>query len=114
MMQQVLAAKKVITEMSQADFALQPPPFLLIDVRSQDEWDHGAIPGAHHFPLSDLDTLSTLIDPQCAPLIIYCAAGNRSAIAAKILQDQGYSPVFSLAGGYHGWLTYNSDNRVSD
>ena len=80
----------------------EPP--LLVDVRALDEWTEGRIPGAIHLPRGFLESRIEQAAPDRAqPIILYCAAGNRSAFAAKTLADLGYESVSSLAGGYTDW-----------
>src|SRR4029077_658692 len=80
----------------------EPPA--LIDVREQDEWDQGIIPGAVHIPRGYLESRAeqTLPDHE-RPVVVYCAGGARSAFAAKTLEELGYENVYSLAGGYTDW-----------
>src|SRR5262245_44017221 len=79
------------------------PPHL-VDVREQDEWDEGHLPGAVHVPRGHLESRIERIAPdRDATLVLYCAAGNRSAFAAKTLEELGYTDVRSLAPGYTGW-----------
>ncbi len=76
---------------------------LLVDVRERDEWDEGHIPGAVHIPRGFLESRIEQAAPdRSRPLIVYCAAGSRSAFAAKTLQDLGYE-TSSLAGGFADW-----------
>ncbi len=80
----------------------EPP--LLVDIRELDEWTEGRIPGAIHLPRGFLESRIEQAAPDRAqPIILYCAAGNRSAFAAKTLADLGYESVSSLAGGYTDW-----------
>src|SRR5262250_862793 len=75
-----------------------------VDVREQDEWDEGHLPGAVHVPRGHLESRIERVAPdRDATLVLYCAAGNRSAFAAKTLEDLGYTDVRSLAPGYTGW-----------
>jgi molybdopterin/thiamine biosynthesis adenylyltransferase/rhodanese-related sulfurtransferase len=77
---------------------------LLVDVREQDEWDEGYIPGAIHIPRGFLESrIETAAPDRTQPVVIYCAGGNRSAFAAKTLEELGYEHVSSLAGGYTDW-----------
>jgi sulfur-carrier protein adenylyltransferase/sulfurtransferase len=82
--------------------AADPP--LLLDVREQDEWDEGHIPGAVHVPRGFLESRIEQVAPDRArPVVVYCAGGARSAFAAKALEELGYESVVSLAGGYTDW-----------
>ena len=77
---------------------------VLVDVREQDEWDEGHLPGAVHVPRGFLESrIEGLVPDRSRPVVLYCAGGNRSAFAAKTLQELGYEDVRSLAGGYTDW-----------
>ena len=77
---------------------------LVVDVRELDEWTEGRIPGAIHIPRGNLESRIEQAAPDRAqPILLYCAAGNRSAFAAKSLEELGYEHVTSLAGGYTDW-----------
>jgi len=77
---------------------------LIVDVRELDEWTEGRIPGAILIPRGNLESRIEQAAPDHAQLILlYCAAGNRSAFAAKSLEELGYENVVSLAGGYTDW-----------
>jgi molybdopterin/thiamine biosynthesis adenylyltransferase/rhodanese-related sulfurtransferase len=77
---------------------------VIVDVREQDEWDEGHIPGAIHIPRGNLESRIEAAAPDRGrPLLVYCAAGNRSAFAAKTLEELGYGGVVSLAGGFTDW-----------
>ena len=75
-----------------------------LDVREQDEYDAGIIPGAIHIPRGHLESQveSKIVDHD-APVVIYCAGGTRSAFAAETLEQLGYSNVVSMAGGFGQW-----------
>ena len=79
-------------------------PVTLVDVRETDEWQQGYIKGAVHVPKSYFEMLvdERLPDPD-APLILYCAGGNRSALAATTLKELGYTNVRNMSGGIGVW-----------
>ena len=82
--------------------SIDPP--LLVDVREQDEWNEGHLPGAVHVPRGNLESRIERAAPdRSRSIVLYCQAGNRSAFAAKTLEDLGYENVVSLAGGYTDW-----------
>ena len=82
--------------------AADGPVFL--DVREQDEWQEGHIPGAVHIPRSNLESrVEGLLPDRESELVVYCAVGARSAFAAKSLGELGYTNVVSLAGGFTDW-----------
>jgi adenylyltransferase/sulfurtransferase len=74
-----------------------------VDVREQDEWQEGHIPGAVHVPRGNLESRIEGVVDKSTPVVIYCAAGNRSAFAAKTLEELGYGEVYSLRGGFTDW-----------
>src|ERR671936_656607 len=76
----------------------------IVDVRERDEWDEGHLPGAVHVPRGYLESrIEATVPDRSRPVLVYCAAGNRSAFAAKTLEELGYEHVVSLAGGYTDW-----------
>jgi rhodanese-related sulfurtransferase len=76
----------------------------LIDVREQNEWQQGHIPGAIHLPRSMIEIqIGVLIPNLETPIILYCSGGVRSLLAAENLQRIGYTNVKSLAGGSKTW-----------
>src|SRR5215470_20163849 len=79
--------------------------FHLVDVREQDEWARGHLPGAVHLSkgIIERDIERTVPDPN-AKLILYCGGGFRSALVAENLQKMGYTNVESMDGGWKGWV----------
>ncbi len=76
---------------------------VFLDCRDLQEVNLGKIPGALHISKGNLETKIEAAIPRDADVVIYCASGNRSALAADIMQDMGYTTVCSLAGGFRGW-----------
>jgi molybdopterin/thiamine biosynthesis adenylyltransferase/rhodanese-related sulfurtransferase len=77
---------------------------VVLDVREQNEWDEGHIPGAVHVPRGHLESRVERAAPDHSrPVVVYCSAGNRSAFAAKTLAELGYDDVVSLSGGFTDW-----------
>ncbi len=75
-----------------------------LDVRESDEYEQGAIPGALHLPRGQLEfSVEGRIPDKSRPVVVYCAAGVRSAFAAKTMTDLGYADVVSLIGGFNRW-----------
>jgi molybdopterin/thiamine biosynthesis adenylyltransferase/rhodanese-related sulfurtransferase len=75
-----------------------------IDVREDDEWQEGHIPGAVHVARGYLESrIESAAPDKSVPVVVYCAAGNRSAFSAKTLTELGYEQVYSLAGGFTDW-----------
>ena len=80
------------------------PPFLL-DVRQPHEWDIVNLEtnGAVMIPLAELrDRLQEI--PTDREIVVYCRTGARSASAAQMLADEGFSSVFNFVGGIHAWV----------
>ena len=76
----------------------------VVDVRERDEWEEGHLPGAVHIPRGHLESrIEQAVPDRSTPVVVYCASGNRSAFAAKSLQELGYEDVVSLAGGFTDW-----------
>jgi sulfur-carrier protein adenylyltransferase/sulfurtransferase len=76
----------------------------LIDCREADEHAQGTIPGAVWIPRGFLESrIEKTVNDRAAPIIIYCASGNRSLFAQRTLAELGYTNVKSLAGGFTAW-----------
>lgn len=76
----------------------------LVDVREGEEWRDGHIAGAVHLPRGYLELqVDEKLPDKDAPLILYCAGGNRSALATKTLRSLGYTDVRHMAGGIGRW-----------
>jgi sulfur-carrier protein adenylyltransferase/sulfurtransferase len=104
LLQQVKAEIEEVDAEQARDLLESADPPLLLDIREQDEWDEGQIPGAIHIPRGNLESRVENAAPDHArQILVYCAAGNRSAFAAKTLGELGYENVASLAGGYTDW-----------
>jgi molybdopterin/thiamine biosynthesis adenylyltransferase/rhodanese-related sulfurtransferase len=96
--------KAEIDEVSPRDAAALGDGTVFVDVREQDEWDTGHIPGAVHVPRGNLESrIERAVGERTKPVVLYCAAGNRSAFAAKTLSELGYEHVTSLTGGIEDW-----------
>lgn len=77
---------------------------VVIDVRERDEYEQGFIPGANWVPRGFLELKVEDIAPERErEVIIYCAGGTRSALAARSLAELGYANVASMAGGFRAW-----------
>jgi molybdopterin/thiamine biosynthesis adenylyltransferase/rhodanese-related sulfurtransferase len=79
-------------------------PQVLIDVREGEEYNEGYLPGATWIPRGKLEQrIEDAVPERDADIVLYCAGGNRSALAARTLGELGYTRVRSLAGGYGAW-----------
>ncbi|MFD3625896.1 rhodanese-like domain-containing protein [Streptomyces sp. NPDC058698] len=79
----------------------EPP--LVLDVRSAAEREEGLIGGSSHIPLAELARRAEEI-PAGRPVVVHCAGGHRSSIAAALLRHKGRADVSDLLGGYGAWL----------
>jgi len=111
----VKAAKATITEVDGdklESMRNERPDLLILDVRESGEHEQGYIEGAMLVPRGILEAaadfeypkrVQTLVDARERPIIIYCATGGRSALAAVTLKQMGFNEVYSLAGGVVKW-----------
>lgn len=93
---------------------LEPPAFreaientpgvILLDVRTQQEFDRGALPGAIHLSYLDYGLLDRLeqLDKE-ATYLVYCRTGRRSIRTCTLMQNDGFQHVFNLEGGLLAW-----------
>jgi len=74
----------------------------LLDVRNDGEWAGGHIAGATHISLGTVgDRIADI--PTTRPIVVQCAAGARSSIAASVLKARGVENVINLVGGIGEW-----------
>jgi rhodanese-related sulfurtransferase len=87
-----------------ADLIANVDPFIL-DVRTPQEFARGHIEGATLVPVQILrGRIAQLQAPKDEPLFVYCQTGNRSTVAAKMLNDAGYTRVINLRRGIVEWM----------
>jgi glyoxylase-like metal-dependent hydrolase (beta-lactamase superfamily II)/rhodanese-related sulfurtransferase len=79
----------------------------LVDLRNPGELTAGHIAGAHHVPLPALRRRLAEVRRD-GPVVLYCASGWRSGVAASYLRSQGYSDVSDMIGGYDGWVAHQA------
>lgn len=87
-------------------------PFVLVDVREQNEWNLGHIPDAIYIGRGVLESSVEQRIPREARVVLYCQSGNRSALAGQTMLELGYGHVVSLAGGWRDWV--GSGGEVAD
>ena len=116
----VEAAKAAITEVDGARLQAmrgERPDLMIIDVREPSEHEQGHLEGAMLVPRGILEAaadfqypnrVQALVDARERPIVVYCASGGRSAMAAVTLKQMGFREVYSLAGGIAQW---NADKR---
>jgi hydroxyacylglutathione hydrolase len=91
-----------VTATATAELLASGPPPLLIDVRTEREWRSGRIDDAINIPLSRLAPAIVRL-PSKWPIVVYCATGYRSAIAASVMRRAGRPAVTDLIGGITAW-----------
>jgi len=76
----------------------------LIDVREDNEWQTAHAAGAIHLGKGIIERdIEAQVPDKASELILYCGGGYRSALAADVLQQMGYTNVYSMAGGWKAW-----------
>ncbi|MCC6338510.1 MAG: molybdopterin-synthase adenylyltransferase MoeB [Acidimicrobiia bacterium] len=97
-------ARENVREIDPADAEPLLGQAVFLDVREQDEYDAGILPGTIHIPRGHLESqVESRIPDRQVPIVAYCAAGVRSVFAAETLARLGYTDVVSLAGGFDRW-----------
>lgn len=91
------------------------PDVLLLDTREPYEFEAARIDGSLNVPRGILeaaceygyeDTVPELVRARTRPVVVVCRSGNRSALAAWVMQQMGYQDVYSLKTGLRGWNDY--------
>ena len=114
-------AKKQVHEVSVQDVKQMienQEDMVLVDVREKDEYANGYIDGAVYVGRGMLEfSIENHVPNKQKKVVLYCARGNRSALAGQTLQTLGYANVYSMAGGFLGWkdqgLSFVQDKQWS-
>jgi rhodanese-related sulfurtransferase len=99
---ELVEASSRLTIEQRAELRGLEPDLQLVDVRAAAETANGTIPGAIEIPLAVLADSIDALDRDL-PVVIYCASGYRSQVAASVLAAAGFADVFDLLGGYGAW-----------
>jgi sulfur-carrier protein adenylyltransferase/sulfurtransferase len=114
--QLVQLAKKEISEITARELKTwqdQGQPLTVVDVREREEFVQGHVPNAVFIPRGYLELQIEQHQPdRHAPVVLYCAGGVRSALAARNLKEMGYEHVYSLIGGFNGWKNAGLDFKI--
>ncbi len=117
----VAQARREVREVAPGDLAgaIASGEVFLIDCREPEEFLTGVIPGAMLLPRSEVEAAVSRAGLNAdSRIVVYCATGIRSALAAKTLQDMGYQNVANLAGGIVRWrsegLSIEVDSALSE
>jgi rhodanese-related sulfurtransferase len=109
----VAEAKTRIREVTVDDVMMKqmkPDGTVYVDVREDREWLAGRMPGAVHIGRGVLEpTVHQVLPDPATPIVLICAGGNRSALAADVLQAMGYTNVASMIGGMRAWMQAGGD-----
>jgi glyoxylase-like metal-dependent hydrolase (beta-lactamase superfamily II)/rhodanese-related sulfurtransferase len=89
----------------------ETPDLQVVDVRTKGEHDGGALPGAVHLCVTGLLGNLDALDPN-RPVLVHCASGYRSILAASLMSAKGFRDVSDLLGGYNAW-TAAQENATS-
>ncbi|MFZ0217397.1 MAG: MBL fold metallo-hydrolase [Candidatus Dormiibacterota bacterium] len=98
-----------ITEV--ATWILSGEQVTVVDVRNEDEWVHGHVPGAVHLDVAEVPHHAHEL-PREAPVAVYCAAGYRSAIAASLLEQAGIGHIVHVNGRFASWREHGLAETV--
>jgi rhodanese-related sulfurtransferase len=101
-------AKKRVKETNVADVKQRMEggeKFLVVDVREDNEWANGHLPGAVHMGRGVIERdIETRVPDTSTKMILYCGGGFRSALVVDNLQKMGYTNAESMDGGWKGWV----------
>lgn len=94
-----------VISVTQFENETQSEEIQLIDVRTAEEFEEGAIGHALNMDVNEVEEFKNQIEEldKSKPIYLYCRSGNRSQKAAKILQDEGFDEIYDLQGGYKAW-----------
>jgi adenylyltransferase/sulfurtransferase len=97
---------------------LEKPGTVLLDVREGDEWRQGHIPQAVGIPRGFLELrVEEKVPDHKTPIILQCASGTRSLLAARALREMGYENLYNLTGGFNSWkdrgLPWTADRQFT-
>jgi rhodanese-related sulfurtransferase len=108
--QLIEAVKKKIRQISSDELSqrVNNGSMIVIDIRENEELITGHIPDATFIPRGFLELrIESTVPDRSQPICLYCGGGNRSALAARSLQEMGYTEVYSLEGGISKWIREN-------
>jgi sulfur-carrier protein adenylyltransferase/sulfurtransferase len=105
-------------DIDEARRMLEKPGTVLLDVREGDEWRQGHIPQAVGIPRGFLELrVEEKVPDHKTPVILQCASGTRSLLAARSLREMGYENVYNLTGGFNAWkdrgLPWTADRQFT-
>ena len=94
-----------ISSQQLANYQAEKEQFVLLDIRTEAEYEAGHIQGARWFPRGKLEYyIQEVIKDPNSRIVLYCRTGGRSALATLTLKDMGYTNVVDLEGGFKEWI----------
>lgn len=101
----IFANKEVKITVAQAKEIIgENEELLILDTRTQEEYNAGHIEGAILIPYNKLEmNLDELDGYEDKPILVYCRTGNRSAVAVQTLIDNGFNKIYHMNQGYSRW-----------
>lgn len=101
---------------SESDFIeLKDSEYILIDVRTQDEFDSGHINSAINLDFYSNTFKNDILSlPKNETIVLYCRTNNRSSKTATILQENGYRDILVIKGGITEWVKNGNDINYSE
>lgn len=107
-----LEAKAKVTHISPeqlSEYISKKDDFILLDVRTEAEYQAGHIQGATWFPRGRIDFyIQELIKEPDAKIVLYCRTGGRSALASLTMKEIGYTNIVDLDGGFRNWVSHGN------
>ena len=96
-------------ELAEFEKKMASEKYLLVDVRTAEEFSEGHIKGAINIDyLAENFTIKIQELDLVTPVLLYCRSGNRSSKAMKIMNELGFKEVYNLEGGIKGWISENN------
>ena len=88
-----------------AEYLSEKEDIVLLDIRTEAEYEAGHIQGAQWFPRGKLEYyIQERVKDANSKIVLYCRTGGRSALATLTLKDMGYTDVVDLQGGFKEWV----------
>ena len=102
----ISASAKDITQTQVQQLIKSEKPFILLDVRTVEEFVDGHIPNAVNIPHKALESrLAELSKAKNTQIVIYCRSGRRAEVAKQVLVENGFSHLDHLMGDFNGWTS---------
>ena len=100
---------KEVTASETIQILSEHPGTVILDCREPNEAALGTVAGAVVIPRGIMESNIERVAKRDQKVIIYCAGGNRSALAADSLREMGYTDVATMAGGFRAWIDAGGD-----